>query len=438
MTIVELLDEKPINNVIGALEFRPDKLVYVGNLSENTFARKKLPVLKNFFREKSMENIEIEYRNVSKESLAGMIKTLEDIYEQNCDCKFHVEITGGDDLLLVALGVLCQRHPSIELYRFSSRLRNLRPFTLEGDGKNRAITCSNSVEENLILHGASAVSSNGSNVVENGFRFDLAFIGDVGSMWEVCSRGIGKNADDFAPKKWNKITNMLAALECAAADRDGDHCFRVSKKYMEYFKRENDVFLLGEYLIELEFRKLVSVSEDDEYLTYDFKNAQVKECLTKAGTILELKTFLVCCQLLGQGKGDCRTGVTIDWDGKEDLAAEHKFLYDQDDPTSTVDTINEVDVMATYGLIPYFISCKNGSFTAEELYKLYVVGEIFGRGYGKKIIVATDMDRALGDSCLAIRQRAQDMGITIISDVHRMDDSELETVLAKAMEISKK
>lgn len=87
--------------------------------------------------------------------------------------------------------------------------------------------------------------------------------------------------------------------------------------------------------------------------------------------------------------GDCLTSVTIDWDGDDDISSNVKYLYDADDPSSTIDTTNEIDVLANFGLVPYFISCKNGKFTSEELYKLNSVGEQFGKGYSVKIIVAT-------------------------------------------------
>lgn len=108
-----------------------------------------------------------------------------------------------------------------------------------------------------------------------------------------------------------------------------------------------------------------------------------------------------------------------------------------DDPDSTIDTTNEIDILATCGLIPYFISCKNGKFTSEELYKLYSVGEQFGKGYCQKIIVATDLNHALGDAKNVILQRAVDMGIQIIEDVHKKTDDEIADELKKVMELPK-
>ena len=114
-----------------------------------------------------------------------------------------------------------------------------------------------------------------------------------------------------------------------------------------------------------------------------------------------------------------------------------KYLSDPGNLDSTIDTTNEIDVLANCGLTPYFISCKNGSFFSEELYKLYSVGERFSGGYGKKIIVTTNSSYALGDAKNVIFQRAADMGIHIIENVHLKTDNEISAELKTVMELPK-
>jgi hypothetical protein len=135
--------------------------------------------------------------------------------------------------------------------------------------------------------------------------------------------------------------------------------------------------------------------------------------------------------------GDCLTGVTIDWDGEDDLVSTIKYLYDENDPNSTIDTTNEVDVLANCGLTPYFISCKNGKFNSEELYKLYSVGQRFSGGYGKKILVTTNSPYALGEARNVLLQRAADMEICVIENVHKKTDEAISEELKKAMELPK-
>ena len=84
--------------------------------------------------------------------------------------------------------------------------------------------------------------------------------------------------------------------------------------------------------------------------------------------------------------------------------------------------------MLIHGALPVFVSCKNGAFDMEELYKLNSVAERFGREYSKKVIVTTAID-SLGTLANHIRQRASDMDIRIIDRAHSMTERELvETI----------
>ena len=92
------------------------------------------------------------------------------------------------------------------------------------------------------------------------------------------------------------------------------------------------------------------------------------------------------------------------------------------------DTENELDVMLMHGALPLFISCKNGAFDMEELYKLNSVADRFGREYSKKIIIATALE-TLGGLGRYIRQRAADMDIRIIDNAQEMSERELTELI---------
>ena len=91
---------------------------------------------------------------------------------------------------------------------------------------------------------------------------------------------------------------------------------------------------------------------------------------------------------------DCRVGVHLDWDG---------VIYNH----SGKDTLNEVDVLSLHGVIPTFISCKNGSVNQMALYELETVAERFGGKYAKKAIAAP---QGLNDTHSL---RAKEMGIEL-------------------------
>lgn len=439
MTIVELFDEKPINNIVGALAFNPDKVIYVGGISKKQFESRKLPVLKTYFDKKDYSALDIEYVQVRRDSFKDIIEKFERIYSSNAGCVFHVEVTGGEDLIMIGLGALCQRHPEIALYQISSKLRTIRSFSISSDdGEKLDIECKNTVEENLLLHGASIISANGTDSLPSGYVFNPDFEHDVDVMWGICCQGAGRVTKPSAPNSWNKVTTMLSNLDAESVDRDDKNALCVdAKRFKDKYMTGSEGSLFYDYICHFVRFDLMDYRTESDYVYLYFKNDQVRMCLTKAGLILELKTYLLCKKLMDQRNGDCLTSVTIDWDGDEDIASTVKYLYDADDPNSTIDTTNEIDVLATYGMVPYFISCKNGRFSSEELYKLYSVGEQFGKGYCTKIIVTTNLTYALGDAKNVILQRAADMGIHIIENVHLKTDDDITNELKMVMELPK-
>ena len=155
-------------------------------------------------------------------------------------------------------------------------------------------------------------------------------------------------------------------------------------------------------------------------VTLIFKDDQIKKCLTKAGALLEMKVFRMLRHTQDKDGSlvynDVMQGVFIDWDNWSK------------EPKS--DTANEVDVLAMKGMVPVFISCKNGLVKADELYKLQSVAERFGSGYAKKILIATSLDDRLPGTA-HFRQRAADMKIRIIDDLHQLSDAQIQETLKK-------
>ncbi len=80
------------------------------------------------------------------------------------------------------------------------------------------------------------------------------------------------------------------------------------------------------------------------------------------------------------------------------------------------------------------MSSKNGKFDSEELYKLSSVAERFGKGYAKNILVASDLDNMADKrSVTYLRERAGEMGITIIDSIRKMNVNELDKRLKNAI-----
>ena len=434
MTIVELYDNFPINNIIGALCYRPEKIVFVGGLSEKHFRRQRIPVLRRFLTMKGLGDTELVYKQVRKDDLTDILRGLEEIYRECEDCLFNIEVTGGEDLILVGLGALCQRHPEIRLFQISSKLRSVRSFSLAEPGLKEIldVELGNTVLENLILHGGDIVDSNGTENFQEGWIFDEQFQRDLHKMWELCRSGVPNYDPPYSSviSLWNKVTTCIGALAGLCSEGVEENTIAVREKdYIKYANIYCDARSMDRYLERLEDLGLVRFRTENSIVYVEMEDDQVMACLTKSGTVLELMTYLGCRELL-EGRGDVRTGVTIDWDWDDKNDRARQLAED-------VNTMNELDIVATCGLTPIFISCKNGKFSSDELYKLNSVAERFGAGYCQKIIVTTDMEGSVSDQAELLRSRAEDMGIKIIENVHEMDHQEFLKALNQAMELGK-
>ena len=186
-----------------------------------------------------------------------------------------------------------------------------------------------------------------------------------------------------------------------------------------YFKDKN-LDELESFLKELDRLGIIRYSVSADGYEVTFKDDRIKRCLTIEGQVLEL---FVAVNLMSYsyngGKRlyhDVMVGVAMDWDTP-------------DDP-DTYRTVNEIDVFAVKGMIPIFVSCKNGSFEVDEFYKLGTVAERFGAKYAKKVLVCHDIERSVGPARAAyLIARAKDMGIRIVDLKSNLSQQELERKL---------
>ena len=117
------------------------------------------------------------------------------------------------------------------------------------------------------------------------------------------------------------------------------------------------------------------------------------------------------------------SGVAIDWDGR------FHSMNDEDK-----DTENEIDGLLMKGVIPVYISCKNGQVEEVELYKLDAVARRFGGPVAKKALITSRLN--MGESSLAhYRQRAKDMGIKLIENACDLEPDAFREMVKALMEL---
>lgn len=386
--LVEMFSEEPLENVMAMMKYKPEKIIFLGH-KDNMITKKIHDI--THFRNIRCPKVELEFREVPKDDLNHAIEEITGIIRDYPGVKF--ELTGGSELMLIALGCVAARMDI-------SKLR-IDPFTgKEIDINGGKILTSDykfhiSIPEDIILHGGVLTEQTGSY---SDWRFTDDFKADIRTMWELCKKYRGN---------WNK--------HCAKIDELRKSIPNQHEGWTQLYKKP-----LGDALFMLhDLRDLGLLKDYDEYGTrveFRFKNDMIKRIIGKAGNILELHVYEVATreQYLFT---DAIIGAHIDWDGET-----HYRERFSDRPY--YDTMNEIDVILMKEVCPIFISCKSGKAGGNALHELETVSRKFGGKYARKALV---LSKACDDTTgtLYFKQRAKDMHIWIIDDVFRLSDEQL-------------
>ena len=403
MTIIESFEKAPIENLISVLTSKPKKVIYLGEVSQ---MKASMIVYEKILREKGIET-EIILKGIQKNNLQNIIQVLTEIVETEEECLF--DITGGEDLVLLAFGMIYERYKSIKavkMQRFNINTGRIidcdcdDEVTFEG-------TFTMDVKELISVYGGIVMPEDPQPMVENAMEV-------VDKVW-----GLAKTDST----SWNKSISNLKEFERKGKTNEDDLRMELDLKEAkevigEYsLKRQAVEKLLKEFYRE---GLVQNLNIDRDRISYKYKNLFVKRCLNKAGDALEMKCYFEAMNLENKGKpyfNDCYVGVMIDWDG---------IIHPLEE--NWKDTTNEIDVMLMRGLIPTFISCKHGKIGEEELYKLNTVATRFGGKYAKKMLIATHLEKESATSMKSYLQRAKDMDIQLIPNARDMSKKDWQKV----------
>lgn len=402
MTIIEFFDKSALENLSGALVCEPDRVVYIGD--SHRVMEKAICAYQKVLDGRGLK-ILLEHRSVNRNDLQHVVSVLEEIVEEYGDCVF--DLTGGDDMYLVAVGMLMERHlGEVQCHRFNYNKNAV--IDCDSDGKNcRSKSFNITVEENVTMHGGEIIRDHVKpELITYEWDFSEDFCKDIENMWSICR---------INARNWNLQMDTLRDL-CETFRTGSSLFFQVDRSTAsDAFERVHlNLYLNPAILNGLQEMGLLRKLELRGVLRFEFKNDQIKRCLTTAGQVLEL-IIAKRMRELTEPKSktplyhEVKVGICLDWDAPE---SKDEFR-----------TVNEIDVFAMKGSIPIIISCKNGEFDMQELYKLNTVADRFGGKYVKKILVTSELDR-MGGRADYIRARAGDMGIEVLEDVDRYDDKE--------------
>ena len=403
MTYVEFFSPVVSENICTCLARAPERVVLVGD--NRKLLKRHAERYKELFAAKGMD-IEFEGKSVNKNNMQSVIDALSELVEKYDDCVF--DLTGGEDIYLVAIGIVSERYSArgVQLQRFNLRNGTVMDCDMDGVVLQELQMPQLTVEENIRFYGGSIIREG----VAATYDWDLTpeFIADIAVMWEICR-------EDAA--QWNMALKIFAQAEAMDIEKADPLSVRASLQAMsqavfyangEYLENSKVVsFLVNSHM-------LTNCSWEDGTLELTFKNQQIKKVLTKAGTLLELVMYfaaMISTDEDGQQVyNDVMTGVGINWDADEE--------------GKTVITQNEIDVLMMHGMVPVFVSCKSGMVEMEELFKFATVADRFGGNYAKRVLVAPALAEA--GNAESVRARALDMNIQILENTYELPFMDLK------------
>ena len=410
MTVIEFFEKDASENICTCLTKTPDRVIFIGDKMKQM--QKHVERYKSVLSGRGIET-ECLCRTVNKNNMQSIIDALSQIIETYEDCVF--DLTGGEDLYLVAMGIVFERYKDkgVQMHRFNIRNSTVIDCDQDGDTILEGESVKLSVEENISIYGGEVVYEQEKENSTISWNMTDDFKKDIDAIWEICKVDV---------RLWNTQIGVLAAAE-EIRDQTYDNLTTVASVPCIENILENvngKYVMIWKILNGLQDAGLITAFErDEEMLSVTYKNERVKLCLTKAGQALEMKMYRAALEASEKDGSltynDVMTGVYIDWDG------------DVHTKQDGYDTENEIDVMMMHGLVPVFVSCKNGYIDIDELYKLNAVANRFGGKYAKRVLIAT----ALGNNDFSeyLRQRAKDMNIRLVEGVQGMDDIELNKVI---------
>ena len=394
-TLIELYDERPLENILGTEMFSPERTVYIcpAQIAENLHIRKSLAV---FFRARRVRTklIFIEADMYDPADVLSKLKIISDKYE---DCA--IDITGGTDAALFACGLFCCGS-SVPVFTYSRKMNTF--YSISNAAFANGLVCD----------------------IRYSVKDFFLMAGGIVRMGRVDNRKLKKYLDIIDPffaiflryrRQWQDIVTYMQRVSPTApkGEKTGLH---VEAAYTVKGERSAKVNANEDALHDLADIGLIRDLNIDsrEHVSFTFRDSQIRAWLRDVGSVLELYTYKAC---LETGVfNDVQTSTVVDWG--------------TDSQGSTVS--NELDVMASHGIMPVFISCKTADVKTEALNELAVLRDRFGGHGARAAIVTAESGR------VPMRHRASELDIDVIdiSDLRSGMFKERLRALAKARSVN--
>ena len=376
-TLIELYDERAIENVLAADMFRPQRIVYLcpTEVAQN---RERQEQIGSFFQYRGW-NPELIFVEASQYKVDRILRQLLMISKKYPDCA--LDVTGGSDAELFAAGLFAAQ-ANVRVFTYS-RKRN-RFYNISGAEFADNLPCdiSYSVKDFFLMAGGTLLPGRMDNKTLNEYLDDIDPFFDCFLQYRRDWTNIITYMQKVSPAEYGQTPPMdVQGNYTVKGERGGRICAK------------EDALLSLERIGFLRDLNIVS----GEKVSFRFRDINTRAWLRDVGSVLELYVYKAC---LDAGIfNDIISSAVVRWN----------------EVLGHASVINEIDVMATRGVVPFFISCKVSDIKTEALNELAILRDRFGGKGAKAAIVSTGRCNA------AARHRAAQLGIAVI------DRDELES-----------
>lgn len=366
-TLIELYDDRPLENVLAAEVYRPDNIFFLCPtevIQNKTIANSLLCFFKK--RGVSANCIFLETSLLYADKVK---KQLEHILHDFPDSA--IDITGGSEAALFASGlVAADSHiPAFTYSRKKNRFYEIQNASFIGDGTH---SVQYDIHDIFLMAGGSDKEGRVNNKVLKQY---FPFISELFEVYQKHRREWQRSIDYFQHVSTGDETCLSV---CSPFKVKGEHGaqLEISRAVLNSLEKAQGI-------------KDLNITTENN-VSFTFYDKQIKYWLRDVGSVLELYVYKACVDsALFQ---EVRTSVIVNWDKGG----------------SSESVQNEIDVVAVSGIMPVFISCKTCAASTEALNELAILRNRFGGSVSKACLVTAMPCRSV------TRHRAAELGIVVL------------------------
>ena len=368
-TLIELYDERPLENVLSTEVFRPERTVFIcpPEIGRDTRLHQKL---REYFAHRGVQ-AELEFVTASLLDASDVEGHLRETASRCPDCA--LDISGGTDAALFAAGMFCA-DTNVPVFTYSRKRNTFFDIRAAAFAHNLPCDVRLHVEDCFLMAGGAMRTGRVDNAVLERYE-DV-----IPALYRIYMK---------YRRQWHAVVTYIQRV---SQSQEGHNDLSAKGAYQVKAPQGGRIQANSAALHDMQDAGLIkdlAVSET-EGVSFAFRDAQIRSWLRDIGSALELHVYQ-SCRNLGVFD-DVRTSVVVDWQGANQPDA----------------VTNEIDVMATCGVRPVFISCKTCDVKTEALNELAILRDRFGGQIARAAIVTAERGRA------PMRHRAMELGIDVI------------------------